>query len=94
MLNVSDLEQEQGGFGSPFLESLKPSSFLTLPLTTKGAHSETAVSLPMVFCCGWTCTPQHMGVCAMMSQSQVGGGLDKATWQPSRLSLAASLAAS
>lgn len=42
MLNVSDLEQEQGGFGSPFLESLKPSSFLTLPLTTKGAHSETA----------------------------------------------------
>lgn len=35
-----------GGFGYPFLESLKPSSLLTLPLTTKGAHLETAISLP------------------------------------------------
>lgn len=36
MFNVSDLQQEQaatGGLGYPFLESLKPSSSLTLPLT-------------------------------------------------------------
>lgn len=52
---MSDLQQEQaaaGGLGYPFLESLKPSSFLTLPLTksfpfaTKGAHLETAVQFP------------------------------------------------
>lgn len=71
MLNVSDLQQEQaatGGLGYPFLESLKPSSFLTLPLTksfpftTKGAHLETALfSYLMTLCCGWTRMPQHMG---------------------------------
>lgn len=69
---MSDLQQEQaaaGGLGYPSLESLKPSSFLTSPLTksfpftTKGALLETALfSYLMTFCCGWTRTPQHMGL--------------------------------
>lgn len=64
---MSDLQQEQaaaGGLGYPSLGSFLTSPLTeSFPFTTKGALLETVLfSYLMTFCCGWTRTPQHMGL--------------------------------